>query len=86
MINEKIRLVSQRSKKIDKRSKCARCESYYDTVFSYAESNIGPVNLCYRCKEIIREKSFGKIEIHQEGLVGKFIHSGGLWEKNKRKF
>lgn len=85
MIHDNIRLISQKAKRIDQRTKCGRCEGYYNTVYRYTESNIGPICLCPRCKEIIREKSFGSIQIHQEGLVGRFISSGGAWESNRHK-
>jgi len=86
MINDGIRLISKKSKRIDKRSKCNRCDGYYNTVYRYSDSNQGLVNLCLRCKEIIREKSFGSIQIHQEGLISKFVYSGGAWETNRKKF
>ena len=74
-------LVSKRGTRVAKETTCDECLTIHGTVWYYAQSSIGPVNLCARCKEIVRARSFMRGSIDALDLA----HTGGRFEGNRRK-
>ena len=76
---KRIRLISRRGKRISIQRQCSRCSALTSPTWRYAESNVGPVHLCGRCKLQVFEQSFGKVDAMSRSV------SAGAFESNRSK-
>lgn len=82
----KVKLISKKGDIIFEKHVCDNCGTVVNRPTKYLKSNFGTIFICSKCKPLVFNRSFGDIEIQGENLIKNNIKSGGLWEKNKRKF
>ncbi|MCK9424989.1 MAG: hypothetical protein M0Q21_02995 [Ignavibacteriaceae bacterium] len=82
----KVKLISKKGNIVFEKHACDNCGEVVNRPTKYSKSNFGAIFVCSKCKPLVFNKSFGNIEIQGENLIKKNIKSGGLWEKNRRKF
>lgn len=82
----KVKLFSKKGIIVFEKHVCDNCGTIVNRPTKYSKSIFGVVFVCSKCKPVVFNRSFGNIEIKGENLIKKNIKSGGLWEKNRRKF
>jgi hypothetical protein len=75
----KVILVSKRGIRIQQKMLCDSCHVNSSVIWHYADSNRGAVNICGRCKSVVFNRSFGKIDAMTNAL------QGGSFESNRRR-
>ena len=77
--SQDIILISKKATRIDEAKMCNKCLAFTKGIWRYAESNIGEVYICSRCKQSVYSRSFGSKDALDIAV------QGGLFESNRRK-
>lgn len=72
-------LISKKSIRIQEAKVCDKCLTLTKGIWKYAESNMGEVHICSRCKQAVYSRSFGSKDALNVAV------QGGLFEGNRRK-
>lgn len=74
-----LHLVSRRGKRFEGLSRCDECLRLHPEIWKYKQSSRGEVGLCGRCKGIVLDRSFGRVDAMSRALTG------GGFETNRRR-